>query len=130
MPIAATTNQMTLDFEAGLIERFPSLLDCVRHGAYTNRNPLKTIAADMDMSQSDLSRKLAGNPEDPRRFSVEDMERYIEKTGDVTPIYYLVEKYLQDEEFRQRRAMNELVRKMPDIMALMQAATKMAGGDQ
>jgi len=60
-----SATQMTLDFEPGLIERFPTLLDCIRTGAYTNRNPLKTIAADMDMSQSDLSRKLAGNPDDP-----------------------------------------------------------------
>lgn len=123
MALPSATNQMTLDFEAGLVERFPSLLDCVRNGAYTNRNPLKTIAADMDISQSDLSRKLAGNPDDPRRFSVEDLERYIEKTGDVTPIYYMVEKYLQDEEHRQRRALSELAKQLPDILALVKAAS-------
>jgi hypothetical protein len=123
MAVQATTNQMTLDFEAGLTERFPSLLDCIRTGAYTNRNPLKTIAADMDISQSDLSRKLAGNPDDPRRFSVDDLEKYIEKTGDVTPIYYLVEKYLQDEEHRQRRALSELTKQLPEILALFKAAT-------
>lgn len=123
MTIASATNQMTLDFEAGLVERFPTLLDCIRNGAYTNRNPLKTIAADMDISQSDLSRKLAGNPDDPRRFSVEDMEKYIEKTGDVTPIYYLVEKYLQDEEHRQRRALSELTKQLPEILALFKAAS-------
>lgn len=123
MTIQPATNQMTLDFEAGLIERFPSLLDCIRTGAYTNRNPLKTIAADMDISQSDLSRKLAGNPDDPRRFSVDDLEKYIEKTGDVTPIYYLVEKFLQDEEHRQRRAMSELTKQLPEILALIKAAT-------
>ncbi|HJV73137.1 MAG TPA: hypothetical protein VJ654_02860 [Noviherbaspirillum sp.] len=123
MTINTSTNQMTLDFEAGLVERFPSLLDCIRNGAYTNRNPLKTIAADMDISQSDLSRKLAGNPDDPRRFSVDDLERYIDKTGDVTPIYYLVEKYLQDEECRQRRALSELTKQLPDILALFKAAS-------
>jgi hypothetical protein len=122
MSVSNNTNQMTLDFEAGLVERFPTLLDCVRNGAYTNRNPLKTIAADMDISQSDLSRKLAGNPDDPRRFSVEDLEKYIEKTGDIQPIYYLVEKYLQDEEHRQRRAMADLVKQLPDILALVKAA--------
>lgn len=119
----ASTSQMTLDFEAGLVERFPSLLDCVRNGAYTNRNPLKTIAADMDMSQSDLSRKLAGNPDDPRRLSVDDFEKYVDKTGDVTPIYYLVEKFLQDDSHRQRRALSQLAKQLPDILALVKAAS-------
>lgn len=118
------TTQMTLDFQPGLTERFPALLDCVRQSAYTHRNPLKTIAADMDMSQSDLSRKLAGNHDDPRRMSVEDLEKFIVATGDVTPIYYLVEKYLADHEATQRRAMGELARQLPDILALIKAATQ------
>jgi hypothetical protein len=117
------SSQMTLDFEPGLTERFSSLLDCIRNGVYTNRKPLKTVAADMDMSQSELSRKLAENPDDVRKLSVEDFETYIEKTGDITPIYYLVEKFLQDEDMRKKRALGELVRKLPDIMALFQAAT-------
>lgn len=114
---------MTLDFTPGLTERFAGLLDCIRAGAYTHRNPLKTIAADMDMSQSELSRKLSGNPDDPRRFSVEDLEKYVQATGDMTPIYYLAEKYLADHEATQRRAMGELAKQLPDILALIKAAT-------
>jgi len=117
------TTQMTLDFQPGLAERFTGLLDCMRQGAYTHRNPLKTIAADMDMSQSDLSRKLSGNPEDPRRMSVDDFEKYLQASGDMTPIYYLVEKYLADHEATQRRAAGELARQLPDILALIKAAT-------
>ncbi|MGN9291348.1 phage regulatory CII family protein, partial [Enterococcus faecium] len=101
---------------------FTGLLDCIRQGAYTHRNPLKTIAADMDMSQSDLSRKLSGNPDDPRRMSVDDLEKYLAATGDMTPIYFLIEKYLSDEEAKRKRAMAELARKMPEFMALFQAA--------
>lgn len=123
MKTQTTTNQLTLDFEPGLADRFTSLLDCVRNGAYTNRNPLKTIAADMDMSQSELSRKLSGNPDDTRRFSVDDLEAYITKTGDQTPIYYLVDKYLQDVELRRNRAVNELLKQMPDILALIKSAS-------
>lgn len=123
MALSSSTNQLTLDFEPGLVERYPSLLDCIRNGAYTHRNPLKTIAADMDMSQSDLSRKLAGNPEDPRRFSVDDFEKYVEKTGDLAPIYYLVEKYLQDDTHRQQRALSQLAKQLPDILALVKAAS-------
>jgi hypothetical protein len=126
MPAVANTHQLTLDFEAGLTEKHPHLLDCVRASAYTHRNPLKTIASDMDMSQSDLSRKLSGNPDDPRRFSVDDLERFIVATGDVSPIYWLVAKYLQDEKVKHDHALEELARQLPDLLALIAAATARA----
>lgn len=119
-----SSNQMTLDFEPGLSEKHPHLLDCIRSAAYTHRNPLKTIAADMDVSQSDLSRKLAGNPEDPRRFSVDDFERFLIATGDVTPIYWLIERFLQNEKLKHDRALQELAKQMPQLLALIAAATK------
>lgn len=117
-----SATQLTIDFTPGLTERHDSLLDCIRHGAYSHRNPLKTIAADMDMSQSELSRKLGGNPDDPRKFSVGDLERYIEATGDTTPIYWLIEKYLQDEEVKQKQAIAAISKVLPDLMALLKTA--------
>src|SRR5690606_31527655 len=114
--------QLTIDFTPGLTERHDSLLDCIRHGAYSHRNPLKTIAADMDMSQSELSRKLGSNPDDPRKLSVGDMERYIDATGDTTPIYWLIEKYLQDETAKQKQAISALTKVLPDLMSLLKAA--------
>lgn len=121
MPMNAPT-QLTIDFTPGLTERHDSLLDCIRHGAYSHRNPLKTIAADMDMSQSELSRKLGSNPDDPRKLSVGDMERYIDATGDTTPIYWLIEKYLQDETAKQKQAISALTKVLPDLMSLLKAA--------
>lgn len=117
-----SSSQLTIDFTPGLTERHESLLDCVRECAYTNRNPLKTIAADMDLSQSELSRKLANNPEDPRKMSVGDLEKFIVATGDTTPIYYLIEKYLQDDSAKQKQAVSALVKVMPDILALLKQA--------
>ncbi len=118
-----SASQLTLDFEPGLVERHETLLACIRQCAYTNRNPLKTIAADMDMSQSDLSRKLSGNPDDPRRFSVDDLERFVSETGDVTPILYLVEKYLADEDTKQRAAHQRLAKMLPDVLALIKTVS-------
>lgn len=118
-----STNQLTLDFQPGLAERHDSLLACVRQCAYTHRNPLKTIAADMDQSQSELSRKLAGNPDDPRRFSVDDLEKFIQATGDITPVLYLVEKYLADEEAKQRAAHQQLAKMLPDVLALIKTVS-------
>lgn len=68
------------------------MLECVRACVYSHSRPLKSIAMDMDMSQSDLSRKLADNPNDPRRFTVADLESYVHATGDTTPILYLAQK--------------------------------------
>lgn len=116
-------NQLTLDFEPGLAERHDSLLSCVRECIYRQRGPLKTTAANMDMSQSELSRKLADNPEDVRRFTIEDLERYLDATHDTTPILYLVEKYLTDAEARQRAALAELAKLAPQLLALMKAAS-------
>lgn len=115
----SATRQMTLDFTPGLTERHDSLLACLRECAHTQRVPLKAIAAEMDLSLSELSRKLAGNPDDTRRFSVDDLERFIVATGDVTPIHYLIERYLEDESLRHRRALAELVKLAPQIAALI-----------
>ena len=114
--------QLTIDFTPGLTERHGSILECVRQCAYTHRNPLKTIAADMDMSQSELSRKLGGNPDDPRKLSVDDLEKFIIATGDTTPIYWLIERFLQDDQIKQQRAMAALTKAMPEILALFKQA--------
>jgi len=60
---------MTVDFPPGLAERHATALDCVRECVYTSRQPQKAIAANMDLSPSELSRKLSHNPDDPRRFT-------------------------------------------------------------
>jgi len=122
-PVVSSSHQLSIDFEPGLAERHQTALDCVRECAYTHKHPLKTLAADMDMSQSELSRKLAHNPDDPRRFTLDDLEKFIAATGDMTPIYYLVEKYLENSDLRQRRALAELVKLAPQLAALIKQAT-------
>lgn len=121
---SGTAHQMKLDFQPGLAERHDSLLDCIREAVYTQKVPLKTIAADMDMSQSELSRKLSDNPDDPRRFTVGDLEAFIKATGNMTPIYYLVERFLEDDSLKQQRAMAELLNIAPHLAALIKQASK------
>lgn len=113
-----TTRQLTLDFEPGLAERFGSLRACMRQCIYGNVRPLKALAADMDLSESDLSRKLSDNPDDPRRFSVDDLESYIAASGDLTPIKYLNEKFALSTEAKQAYAAAEFARALPQILAL------------
>lgn len=119
----STSQQMTLNFEPGLAERHKSLLECIRERAYSSRNPLKTIAADMDLSESDLSRRLRNDPNDKRSFSVGDLERFIAATGDVQPIYYLIEKFLQDPSHKRAAALDGLAKMLPTIQALLSQAS-------
>jgi hypothetical protein len=120
-PIHASSH-IQLDCLPGLVERHLTVLDCVRASIYSQPKPLKSIAMDMDMSQSDLSRKLSSNPDDPRRFSVVDLENYIKTTGDTTPILYMVQKYCTDHEASKREAIALLASMVPQIQSLLAAA--------
>lgn len=91
--IKEEAGQLTLSFEPGLAERYTSLRECVAAGVY--RNGLGNTAIDLDVAPGNLSVQLSADPS--RHFSVDSLERYVEKTGDTTPIYYLVEKFLKDK---------------------------------
>lgn len=69
-----------------------------------------SVAMDMGLSQSELTRKLSNNPNDKRNFSLDDLESYIATQRDLSPIYYLYEKYAttQDKEARKRELLAEL----------------------
>lgn len=110
--------QLTLNFEPGLSERHSSLKSCIRERVYANPKPLKVIASDMDLSESDLSRKLADNPNDARNLTVEDFERYMDATGDYAAIYYLIEKYAISNEAKRAHASSELAKLLPQVLAL------------
>lgn len=112
------SQQLTLTFEPGLSERHRSLKACVRERVYGSQKPLKSIAADMDLSESDLTRKLGESESDPRKFSVDDLERYLEQTGDHTPIYYLIEKFAVSTEAKHAFAAAEFAKALPQILAL------------
>lgn len=110
--------QLTLNFEPGLAERHKSLKACVRERVYGHPKPLKTVAGDMDLSETELTRKLADNPNDTRNLNCDDLEAYIRSTGDVTPIYYLIEKFAVSTESKKAFAAAELAKALPGILAL------------
>jgi len=111
MPVLSTT-QMTLDFEAGISAQHDSLKEFIREQALpdlwrSKGVPKKHVAADMDFSPSELTRKLSDNPNDPRNFSTDDLEKYLATQKDLSPIYYLLDKYGRDadteEELLEKR---------------------------
>lgn len=110
--------QLNLDFEAGLTEKHKTLLDLCSHVAQIAPVSMKVIAGELDCSPSDLTRKLAGSPGDKRNLTVNDLVLLIQATGDMSPIYWLIEKFQLDDDQRSARAAQELAKVLPAILAL------------
>lgn len=102
--------QLTLNFDAGLAESFSSCRECVQSLVHQQGKPVKAIAADMDYAPSTLSRKLAQSPNDTQKFTLDDLEQFIQVTGDKRPIYFLIERYLTDQRSELERLKAEVAR--------------------
>lgn len=112
--------QHSLMFEPGLTQRYRSLRDVVAHGVY--ERGLAAVAGKCDMAPSKLSEKLAGGNDRPRDLGVEELERYLQVTGDARPIYYLIERFLEDPAVQQAEAMARLTDLVQQLGPLMSAA--------
>jgi hypothetical protein len=91
--ITQPESQLTLNFEPGLSERYPSLRECVASSVY--RYGLTNAAIDLDKAPGNLSVELSADPS--RKFSVDSLEQYLEKSRDYSAIYYLIDKFLRDK---------------------------------
>jgi DNA-binding transcriptional ArsR family regulator len=122
-PIAGPegAGQLTLNFEPALPERFGTLREFLAHRVQVQAKPAKSIAMDMDMSPSTLSRKLAPGDGDTQRFNVDDLERYIDSTGDTACIEYLAAKYLESNEARRLRMLSRAEQMLPELARLLSA---------
>ena len=107
-------SQLTLELEPGLAARHKSLLECLAARIY--QKGLGIVAIDLDKAPGNLSRELAGGPD--RHFSVESLELYIQKHNDLTPILYLIARYMGDQATAEAATM----RRLEDLMAEVRAA--------
>lgn len=119
--------QVEINFQAGLVEQFPAFRDVVKAAVYGCGKAFKSVAADLDMTSSELSRKLGDNPNDPVHFPLHLLPDLIRATGDKRPVYWLVESFLEDEDTRRSRALAQMADILPRLHALLSAAT--TGGD-
>jgi hypothetical protein len=101
---ATDTAQLTLSFEPGLAQRFHSLRECVATGIY--QRGLHNVAPSLNKAPGNLSVELSDDP--TRKLGVDSLEDYIAKFGDLTPIYYLVEKFVGEKGAAKDSAMDEL----------------------
>lgn len=112
-------NQLTLEFEPALTERHRCLLDCVAAGVY--QRGLKRVASDLDKAPGNLSRELGG--ESDRHFSVTALERYIQTQGDLTPILYLIARYMGDQAQAEAATMKRVETLLSEVASLVGQTT-------
>ena len=118
--------QLNLLIDPGVTDQFPEFHDVVHASVYScsNRRQFKAIAADLDMSPSELSRKLADNPNDPVHFPLKRLPELIRATGDLRPIYWLMASFLENDESRQRRLVETIGQQLPQLLALVKQLKK------
>lgn len=116
--ISQPEGQLTLSFEPGISERHMSLRDCIAAGIY--QRGLGNVAIDLNKAPGNLSVELS--EETSRHFSVDSLERYIDKTGDTAPIYYLIDKFLNDKGHKQNAAMAQIAPLLAQLAPLMKQA--------
>jgi hypothetical protein len=110
--------QLTLDLDTSLVSAHRSLRDCIAAGIY--RRGLKVVAADLDLSPGNLSVALSDDPH--RKFSVDDLEHYIQTTGDKSPIAYLLGKYMGDEASARDQALGQVAELLQNLPSMLSAA--------
>lgn len=114
--------QYQLDFEGGLIDRYPNFLDCVRASVYGCGRQFKAIAADLDMSPSTLSQKLADQTDN--HFALRRLPELVEATRNLTPIYWLVERFCSDQDRKAKLALAQIPALVEQLQRLAKDAAR------
>jgi hypothetical protein len=116
-------DQLNLQLEPGLSRKFRSLRRCVAQTVYHAGLDRCAIAA--DESPGNFSKSLADRQKGDttaRRFDVDALEAVFDETHDYTAIYYLIDKYLRDDEVRKQEAINRLGLMLPELSSLLKQA--------
>lgn len=115
-------SQLTIAYEPGLAERHLSLRDCMVAQVYQRGHG--KVAALLDMAPSKLTEKLAGEDSGgkPRGMTLDEFERYLDRTGDLTPVYYLLDRFARDPDVAQQEALARLAQLADALPALLAAA--------
>lgn len=119
MRIVSNTQQLTFELQPDLLRRFSTLRQCVHHSVLGYERGMKALAADLDLSESELSRRLNPSEDDKRSCDVNLMVRIVELTGDLMPLHWLMAKFLRDAEASKQAAVQQLAQLMPHIAQLL-----------
>lgn len=115
--------QYTFDFDPGLTERFKTWESVLAAAVYASRKGLNNVAGDLDMSPSELTRRLNPDSDDARPLRTKDAIAIIKSTEDMRPVYWLLETFMNDPETMRQEALSRL----PGLIAAVQATLEQAG---
>lgn len=110
--------QVALDLDETLVSRFRCVREVVAQGVY--QRGLKRVAGDLDIAPGNLSVALSDDPH--RKLGVDELEQYIQTTGDKTPIYYLIARYLGDDAAARDHALGQVASLLENLPQLLHAA--------
>lgn len=114
--------QHSFDFAPGLTTQFPRLRDVLAAAVYGSRGGLKGVAADLDISPSELTRMLNREQDDPRKLDVEDAVGIIQSTSDTRAVQWLVERFLANPDQQRAMAAAQLAQILPAVIELAHQA--------
>jgi hypothetical protein len=120
---ASNSSQLSLQLEPGLARKFRSLRRATAEVVY--RMGLDRCAIAADESPGNFSKSLADRQKGDttaRRFDLDALEAVLDETGDYTPIYYLIDKYLRDDQARRDEAISRLGSMLPELTSLLKQA--------
>ena len=118
MSIDNSQIQMTLDLDSHLLSHHRSVKEVIACGVY--RNGLKRMAAELDQAPGNLSVMLSADGQ--RHFDVDLLELYVQKTGDLSPIHYMVAKYCGDRSAVHDDALQKIQQVLSDLPTLLASA--------
>lgn len=119
MPVVPA-NQLTLSLDPTLTQRFKTLRQCLHATVLRDPRGVKAVAADCDLSESELSRRLSPkSPDDPRSLDVDLMVEILASTGDFMPIDWLVSRFVPNDQHRRAAALQQFERLMTDAAGML-----------
>lgn len=114
--------QIEIEFTPGLTQQFPELIDLLATVVRGCPGGINSVALDLDISPGNLGRMLNRDAADNRHFPANWIAAVVESTGDKRPVYWLIEKFLEDSEVKRKRALDELPALMARINEVLEAA--------
>ena len=112
-------NQLTLDFQPSVRARFQTLRQCVHFAVLEDPRGIKQVAADCDISVSELSRRLAPTDGDPRSCDVNLMVEVMRSTKSLLPLQWLIGEFVPDEKSRLVTALSAAESLLPQLQTVI-----------
>lgn len=86
---------------------------------------LKRVAGDMDVAPGNLSCML--NDDSQRKLGTDDLEHYIQTQGDLTPVHFLIARYLGNQAAVEGAVLSRVQDQLADMVAMVAQLTKAQG---